>query len=1431
MKKKLLILSTFAALAVASLPLLASSGESKSASAYSTSTLPTTIDLNDTSEANIRSYYSSLNSLSQSERQGTNLLKNLKTILKNGQKYYSYDSGNAIWQIYEIADRDWAKSPASSTTYGTYNSSTNKITGYTYGTSSSSSKNNPYIHALYINRDVTNQTTAWDNHNQDQWGINREHVWPKAEGFETSGAGGARGDPMHLMAGNGYANNIHSNYYYGYVKTSGSYTDCGTKYSNQSGNLRGTSKTLDTGTVFEPQDSDKGDIARAIFYMVARYNYLSKSDSDGIDSNNPNLTLTQSMSDWASSGYSSTTSTQGKMGVMTDLLAWHHADPVDEYEIHRNNLLYTNYTNNRNPFIDFPEWVDFIWGTASYTGSTYNSYNSTPTGYATPSSDTINGYNSGGSSDPVSVTGVSLNKASTSIEVGSSEVLSASITPANATNQAVSWTSSNTNIATVSNSGRVTAVAEGSATITVTTSDGSYTDTCAVTVTAASGTTEGTEEGSITAASGSLAGWTSSGTGSAYADGSVKFDSSSDNVYKTDIFSGSVSSGMTSLTVTINSKINGTPTAANSYKVEALDSSGNVLASDVQTGASIVTTSYGDTVFTIDSGLTGCTGIKITYVTKGGGNWGIKSVAWSATYSTETVIPTLSTIAVKTAPTKLTYTAGDSFAPTGLVITATYTDASTTDIAYAGNEDAFEFDPSDNLQTSDVSVDIIYGGKTCSQAITVSAAKTLSSITLNTDDVNKTFYVDDDFEHDNLVVTAHYSDSSTDVVSSSATVTTPDMSTAGDKTVTVSYTYGGTTKTATYTITVIEGGSSQSGSFTWDLSIASYNTPTSAALVTWSSDCATLTSEQASGKTAANNYLGGDSNSRTSSRFYSGNTMRFTPASGYEITSVVYTATSTTYANALNNSTWTNATAAVSSTTVTITPTDGTSQFYAVISGTTGGTSIVVNYSYTPAASLTSITLDTTNVQTTFAVGDTFNYTGLVVTAHYSDSTSSVVTPSSVSTPNMASAGNKTVTVTYETESATYTITVSAEPSLSWTAPTINVYSGSTLTSSDANAWAVTYNDGTGSTTVLTSSQFTIKLGGSTISLPYTWDAADDGKTLYVEYSSLSTSASAATVKITQTINAVNAASEGSTDVSDLTFTSACSGSGTADDSKTWTITSDAAESTYDATKGIHYGTGKLAVEYIQLTSSSFTSGTITQVVVNASGASGVTGSVSVTVGGNQFDEVKSFDATASDKTFTGSASAGQIVVRIYKASAAVKAIYCKSVKVTVTTPGESTNIANSVSHIDAQRAVVKFAKAFNAAMDTTSNCTVNMSSAWSTASSAWSTFLSEAAALGSTEEAYAKNLIKNATAKYTSGTDSDYAYCLERAMATYEICVANHGQTAFMSTVRSAHAVSPNNPLVSLSSDNMIIVVVITTLIGLTAIGGYFLIRKRKED
>ena len=85
----------------------------------------------------------------------------------------------------------------------------------------------------------------------------------------------------------------------------------------------------------------------------------------------------------------------------------------------------------------------------------------------------------------VAVTGVSLNKTSLTLTVGDTSTLTATVSPSNATNKNVSWSSSNTNVATVDTSGKVTAKAAGTATITVTTVDGSKKATCNVTVNAA----------------------------------------------------------------------------------------------------------------------------------------------------------------------------------------------------------------------------------------------------------------------------------------------------------------------------------------------------------------------------------------------------------------------------------------------------------------------------------------------------------------------------------------------------------------------------------------------------------------------------------------------------------------------------------------------------------------------------------------------------------------------------------------------------------------------------------------------------------------------------------------------------------------------------------------------------------------------------------
>ena len=87
----------------------------------------------------------------------------------------------------------------------------------------------------------------------------------------------------------------------------------------------------------------------------------------------------------------------------------------------------------------------------------------------------------GGTVDYIEVTGVTLNQSDTSLIVGQTEALSATITKSNASNQQVNWTTSNPYVATVEN-GVVTAVSEGSAVITVTTLDGGYTASCQITV-------------------------------------------------------------------------------------------------------------------------------------------------------------------------------------------------------------------------------------------------------------------------------------------------------------------------------------------------------------------------------------------------------------------------------------------------------------------------------------------------------------------------------------------------------------------------------------------------------------------------------------------------------------------------------------------------------------------------------------------------------------------------------------------------------------------------------------------------------------------------------------------------------------------------------------------------------------------------------------
>jgi len=82
--------------------------------------------------------------------------------------------------------------------------------------------------------------------------------------------------------------------------------------------------------------SFKGDVARSVLYMQIRYN--------GLDVVNGYPTIT------------------GQLGDLATLLDWHRNDPPDDFEMNRNNIIYT-WQKNRNPFIDQPNLVEYIWGT------------------------------------------------------------------------------------------------------------------------------------------------------------------------------------------------------------------------------------------------------------------------------------------------------------------------------------------------------------------------------------------------------------------------------------------------------------------------------------------------------------------------------------------------------------------------------------------------------------------------------------------------------------------------------------------------------------------------------------------------------------------------------------------------------------------------------------------------------------------------------------------------------------------------------------------------------------------------------------------------------------------------------------------------------------------------------------------------------------
>lgn len=239
--------------------------------------------------------------------------------------------------------------------------------------------------------------------------------------------------------------------------------------------------------------------------------------------------------------------------------------------------------------------------------------------------------------------------------------------------------------------------------------------------------------------------------------------------------------------------------------------------------------------------------------------------------------------------------------------------------------------------------------------------------------------------------------------------------------------------TTPYTISSADVVEPEPANVTWDLS-TDETSEVSETKIAWTSDVAEMYCEKGGASTNANNYYGGNKDNRTSTRFYKNSILTIAPKAEYKITSVVFTATSDSYASALSGSTWTNASATVNSKVVTVTPTNGAQSVTATIGGICGFTSVVVYYAKNEGGespepkpkTLVSITVENPKIE--YTAGEEFVAPN--VTATYDDESTETVVGATFTGYDMATAGTYTVTVSYTegevTKTTTFDITVSA---------------------------------------------------------------------------------------------------------------------------------------------------------------------------------------------------------------------------------------------------------------------------------------------------------------------------------------------------------------------------------------------------------------------
>ena len=241
---------------------------------------------------------------------GEELKAALNNIIKGHVEFPYTSSSTDVWDILKETDRD---------------------------------PNNPNnVIGIYSNFSMD---AALEYNSGDGW--NREHVWAKSRGdFGTTLGAGT--DVHHLRAADISTNSARSNR---------TFSEATEEYIDGSGTYQGAtgSYTSSTEFIWKPRIEVKGDVARMIFYMATRY--------EGYDGE-----LDLEIVDYVLDG-SDKSPLHGKL---SDLLAWHAADPVDDLERQRNDIIYS-YQQNRNPYIDHPEYVESIWGSGSSTALTFTS--------------------------------------------------------------------------------------------------------------------------------------------------------------------------------------------------------------------------------------------------------------------------------------------------------------------------------------------------------------------------------------------------------------------------------------------------------------------------------------------------------------------------------------------------------------------------------------------------------------------------------------------------------------------------------------------------------------------------------------------------------------------------------------------------------------------------------------------------------------------------------------------------------------------------------------------------------------------------------------------------------------------------------------------------------------------------------------------------